>query len=135
MQKDDISLPLRYDVLKRNKRIQGKTRVSEALDKGSSTSNSFFVLRKKANGLPANCYAVLIGKKLEKSAVKRNRMRRRAYEIIRLLEKDALVPNTPPSDIVLIARRPVQNASFDEIQKALRSLLHSPKASLKIDLP
>ncbi len=123
MQKDDISLPLRYDVLKRNKRIQGKTRVSEVLENGTSTSNSFFVLRKKPSSLPANCYAVLVGKKLERSAVKRNRIRRQAYEIIRLLEKESLVPNTPPSDIVLIARKAVPNSSFTEIQIALRTLL------------
>lgn len=97
--------------------------MSEILDEGLSTSNSFFVLRKKESKLPSNRYAILIGKKLERSAVKRNRKRRQAYEIIRLLEKDALVSNTPPSDIVLIARKAVQNASFDEIQIALRQLL------------
>ena len=111
-------------MLKRSKRIQGKTRVGEILDDGQSTSNSFFVLRKKVNNLHENHYAVLVGKKLERSAVKRNRLRRQAYEVIRLLEKDGLVSNTPPSDIVLIARKGVHKASFTEIQKALRSLLH-----------
>ena len=81
------------------------------------------MLRKKTSGLLENHYAVLVGKKLERSAVKRNRLRRQAYEVIRLLEKDGLVSNTPPSDIVLIARKGVHNASFTEIQKALRSLL------------
>lgn len=42
--------------------------------------------------------AVVVSKKVHKSAVVRNRIRRRLYEIIRLLVPE----QTPPYDIVLI---------------------------------
>lgn len=88
-----------------------------------SIATPFFVVFKKENGLGENHYAVLVGKKLEKSAVKRNRKRRQIYEIVRLLEKEDLVPKTNSFDIVLLARRPVVKASFDELQSSLKNIL------------
>ncbi|MFA4814672.1 MAG: ribonuclease P protein component [Candidatus Gracilibacteria bacterium] len=109
--------------MKRSKRIQGKPLVQALLKEGASTSHPFFILIKKENGLDRTRYCIIMSKKLEKSAVKRNKKRRQIYEIIRILEKESLVPSQPTFDIVLIARKPAVTASFDELQKSLRALL------------
>lgn len=112
-------------MLKRSKRIQGKPIVQALLKDGDSFSHPFFVLIKRANGLDRTRYCVIVSKKLERSAVKRNKRRRQINEIIRLLEKESLVPSSVPFDIVLIARRPVAKASYDDLSKNLRTLLTS----------
>lgn len=110
-------------MLKRNKRIQGKPLIQALLKEGKSNSFPFFILIKQENGLDRTRFAVIVSKKLEKSAVKRNRKRRQIYEIIRILEKESLVPATPKFDIVLIARKPVPQASYDDLSRNLRSIL------------
>lgn len=113
-------------MLKRSKRIHGRPIVQALLKEGLATSHPFFILIKKENDLDRTRYAVVVSKKLEKSAVKRNKKRRQIYEIIRLLEKESLVLSQPAFDIVLIARRPVAKASYDDLNKHLRALLSSP---------
>lgn len=110
-------------MLRRSKRIQGEDAVSAALKKGESAKNGFFVIRKLKNQLLHNRYAIVISKKLEKSAVKRNKKRRQIYEIIRQLEKTSFIDISSPSDIVLLARKPVIEASFDDLNKTLREIL------------
>lgn len=124
MPKDDISLLSKFVVLKRSKRIQGKDRVEAILDEGKSRSNPFFVLRWLPGSGTEHRYACLVGKKLERSAVKRNRKRRQVYEIIRLMEKDGPLAKREASDIVILARRPAVTASFEELNQALRALLN-----------
>lgn len=77
---------------------------------------------KIANELPANCYGVVVSKKVHKSAVKRNRIRRRIYEAIRILEQEGIVPSGPASDIVLLARPPLLEKDFAEIKSAIQEL-------------
>ncbi|MEK9159460.1 MAG: ribonuclease P protein component [Patescibacteria group bacterium] len=114
-------------MLKRSKRIHGRPIIQALLKEGKSTPSSLFILIKQESPLPSTRYAVVVSKKLEKSAVKRNKKRRQVYEIIRMMEKESLVPSQPSFDIVLIARKPAVTASFDELQKALKALLTTLK--------
>jgi len=75
------------------------------------------------NKLPQNCYGVVVSKKVHKSAAKRNRLRRQIYESIRILEQDGLVPSTPASDIVLLARPSLLEKDFTAIKSAVQELL------------
>lgn len=52
------------------------------MDKGSIASGSFFVFRYLKQEAPQ--YAFVVSKKIAKTAVKRNSMRRRGYNILRL---------------------------------------------------
>ncbi len=101
------------------------------LKDGTSASTPFFILRKRTNDLETNRYAFVLSKKLERSAVKRNKKRRQVYEILRILEKEGLVANSPFFDIVLLARKPIPTASYDELEKALRAIFQTqpPKVS------
>lgn len=64
-------------------------------------------------------FAVVVSKKVYKSAVARNRIRRRIYEAIRLdLEKFK-----KPRDYVFVIYNPkLKTAPFSEVQKLIRSL-------------
>lgn len=131
MPKDVISLPLRFVVIKRSKRIHGRDNVASILKDGTSASTPFFIIRKRPNGAETNRYAFVLSKKLERSAVKRNKKRRQVYEILRILEKEGGVANLPSFDIVLLARKPIPTASYDELEKALRAIFqtHQPGSS------
>jgi len=64
--------------------------------------------------------AVVVGKKIEKSAVGRNRMRRRIYELIR--QNDAKI--VEPYDIVVTVFNPtVGQMPATELAKAINGLL------------
>ena len=63
-------------------------------------------------------FGIVISKKLAKSAVKRNRKRRQIYEIIR-----QSLPISDSSDIVLLAKHPVMDLTFDELNKAVHDIL------------
>lgn len=65
-------------------------------------------------------FAVIVSKKVYKSAVKRNRIRRRVYEIIRG-ELPVMRPNI---DVVLtVLEKEVLTMPFDQLRDQLRDLL------------
>lgn len=65
-------------------------------------------------------FAVVVSKKVEKSAIGRNRIRRRLYEAIRLdLDKF----KQPRDYIFVIYNKNLRNLSFSELQKTVRSLI------------
>lgn len=68
--------------------------------------------------------AVVVSKKIHKSAVKRNRIRRRIYEIIRLQ-----LPNIKePAEIVVTIYKPeVYDLPAKDLKKTVEKLLKSSK--------
>ena len=66
-------------------------------------------------------FAVVISKKVLKSAVGRNRIRRRLYEAIRL-ELPSL--KTPTDHIFLAHSRELLTLPFTDLQKLVKDLLH-----------
>lgn len=65
-------------------------------------------------------YAVVVSKKILKSAVGRNRIRRRIYEAIRL---ELSKIQKPIDCIFIINSKEILDLDFKEIQKILRDLL------------
>lgn len=122
MPKDVTNLLSKYHVLRRNRRISGRQRIQLVLKEGDRLKGRSIVMLKKENEKPLNCYGVVVSKKVHKSAVKRNQLRRQIYESIRLLEKDGIVPSGPPSDIVLLARTSLLGKDFSEILSAVQHL-------------
>lgn len=123
VQKEDTSLQFQFLVLRRNKRIPKGSYIDELIKNGDKLESHFLVIRKTPNELSHNRYAVNVSKKLEKSAVKRNRLRRRIYEIVRLLEKSENIKNERKLDIIFFARKPLLTMNYMEIEEALTSLL------------
>lgn len=101
--------------MRRNERLTRKRDFERVRREGRSGANSLLVLQAVANGLDVSRFGFVVGKRLG-GAVARNRVKRRLREAIRL-EK------FPPGwDIVVIGRRPVVTASFEEICAELRAL-------------
>lgn len=75
-------------------------------------------------------YAVVISKKVIKSAVGRNRVRRRVYEALRLEIKD--FPE-PVDRIFVVYNKSVINIPFTELRRTVRELLERsiPKSCQK----
>ena len=65
-------------------------------------------------------FAVVVSKKVLKSAVGRNRIRRRVYEAIRLELENF---KTPQDSIFVIYDKTVKEMPFSELRKLIRSLL------------
>jgi ribonuclease P protein component len=90
------------------------------------TRSKYFTIKWVANGRRHHPrLAVVISKKIFKSAVKRNRVRRRVYEIAR-----PLLASAPAVDAVISVYAPeVMDAPHDELTIQLLPLLH--EAGLK----
>lgn len=125
MLKVDINLLFQLDVLNRNvKRLSRRDNIEEITKKGDKVDNRFLVARRRVNSKGTNRYAIVISKKLQKSAVKRNKLRRQIYETIRLIEKEGAVPSNKSFDIVLFTRRTLLEEDFTGIKKATADILN-----------
>lgn len=113
-------------MLKRSKRIHGKTAIETIVKEGRRVSGPFFASVAVPSEAGFNRFAIVVSKKIEKSSVKRNRKRRQFYELIRLWEQANEVSSSSGSDIVLLVRAPALNASFGELQAAVSSFLSHP---------
>ena len=69
-------------------------------------------------------FAVVVSKKVEKSAVKRNRIRRRVYEVLR--RNFELIPKQKDY-IFVIFTNDVIDMKFDELEKVMGELVEQSK--------
>lgn len=111
-----------YLVLKRNKRLSSRDKIEEIVEKGRVKQSPFLICRYQKNELSSDRYATVISTKVQKSAVKRNLLRRQIFECLRALEN---VPEREHFDIVLFVRRPLLKESFESLKKILESSLKS----------
>jgi ribonuclease P protein component len=86
------------------------------MKKGGFKSSSLFSLRILKNPLKSKGFSVVVSKKVAKTAVLRNKIRRRTYEV---LQK---IPKTPYS-VILFAKNGVEKATFQEIEADISKLL------------
>lgn len=92
-------------------------RVRERAPRGLATP--FFMLSSAPNGLDHSRFGFTVSKRVARSAVQRNRVRRRLREAIRLRAAHL----RPGYDVVLVARAAVLQASWTELCDALDSTL------------
>lgn len=84
------------------------------MDKGSITSGSFFVFRYIKQDFPS--FAFVAPKKLAKTAIKRNSLRRKGYNIIRLYD-------LKPAAGIFFYKKEGITASIPEIKKDIEYIL------------
>ncbi len=94
--------------------------------KGRSRSDRLMVVRFVPNGRDHDRFGISTGRRLG-GAVQRNRVRRRIREVLRRQPADA----GPGRDILIVARPPAVDASFDELRTTLERLLGLVRSSVK----
>ena len=109
--------------MKRLYRVRENERFQEIRRLGRSYSDRLLVLCALPNDLPYSRFGFSVSRRIGK-AVKRNLVRRRTQESLRLRMDEIL----PGWDLVWIARTPIQSAEYGEIDAACARLLR--RASL-----
>lgn len=106
--------------------LRGREDFARIGSKGRSRSDRLMVVRFVPNGRDHDRFGISTGRHLG-GAVQRNRVRRRVREI--LLQD---VNETGRGwDILVVARPPAVDASFDELRSALQRLLGLVRGSVK----
>lgn len=108
-------------MLKKINRGLTRVQVAELFSKDAMTaSNALFRIRWKSAPQAFPQFVVITTPTLHRSAVQRNRVRRRVYEWIRLNLKDW----TKGIWVAILCKKPVLMATYQELGSALHQLFH-----------
>lgn len=106
-------------MLKRNNRLQGKTR----LEKSHIAANPLFTLKFGKNDKEVSRFAVIVSKKIDLRAVTRNRVRRQIISCIeKMLEKIIL-----GYDFLFIVKKEAVGKKTIDIYNAIESIIKKEK--------
>jgi len=103
-------------------RLRATADLTRVRKTGRSWAHPLLALSAKENGLPYSRFG-FVASKYVGPAVVRNRAKRRMREVIRLRQADI----APGWDLLLIARKPIADASYQEIECAIAQLLRQAK--------
>lgn len=104
--------------MKRDYRLRGRSQFDQARRQGKCWTHRLVVLCVAPNALESSRFGFSVSKRVG-GAVVRNRVRRRLREIVRL----RLPAIASGWDVVLIARPPIAQAEFRQIEAAVERLL------------
>ena len=109
-------------VISKNFRFHGHASLKYVFAHGNAARGRWFAMKYLANPRRSRPrLAVVVSKKVFKSAVQRNRVRRRVYEIARPF----IVATSQPIDVAISVYSPeILTAPHDELAKQLLPLLH-----------
>ena len=103
-----------------------RNQFQQCWDGGKSWSHPLVILRACANGMPQGRFGFVAGKKVGKATV-RNHAKRLMREALR----PRLPMLVPGWDIILIARSAAAQATFQEMNQAIGSLLQRAKLTIE----
>lgn len=104
--------------MKRPFRLRSNQEFQTVRREGHSWSHPLLVLSARANGLPFSRFGFSVSRRIGK-ATARNKARRRMREAVRRRREHIL----PGRDLVLIARAPIREASYYQVDRAIEVLL------------
>jgi ribonuclease P protein component len=108
--------------MRRKYRLQRNSDFQQVRQQGKFYASSFMVLAFLRNELDHSRFGFSVNKRLGK-AVQRNKIKRRMREAVRLQ-----IPHIKPGfDVVVIARQPICDASYTQIEQSLQYLLKKSK--------
>lgn len=101
-----------------------REKIAFILKKGEEKASQLFIIRFSGNTESFSRFRTIVSRKIERSAVKRNSLRRKIYEAIRLNVKEKESepgPQAEPSkDIILIPKKKILQKSFQAIKEDLK---------------
>ena len=102
-------------------RLRKKSDIEICQKEGRKLHAKHFLILVRASSSNESRLAVAVTTKLEKRSVVRNLIKRRIREVFRVARKDI---NTP-IDIVVVARRGIQQCDFSDYQREILGVLRS----------
>lgn len=108
-------------MLSKKYRFHGHNSLNYVYKKGSTARTEFMSLRSVPSRGPDFRLAVVVSKKVNKSAVVRNRIRRRIYEVFRLLDDQA---GHQKKDLVIsVFDERVADLPIEELRSSIQQML------------
>jgi ribonuclease P protein component len=101
-------------------RLRSSVDFQRVRQSGRTSAHPLLVLSKLPNGLEHSRFGFVVGRRIG-NAVLRNRTKRRMRESVRMRIRKGEV--AAGWDVVLIARYPIQNASFAQVDEAIGLML------------
>ncbi|MBI4234769.1 ribonuclease P protein component [Candidatus Peregrinibacteria bacterium] len=98
-----------------------REKIAFILRKGEERASEFFIIRLSANVESFSRFRTIVSRKMDRSAVKRNSLRRKIYEAIRLNVKEN--DTRTGKDIILIPKKKILNKSFLAIKKDIKKTI------------
>lgn len=95
-----------------------REKIAFILRKGEEKASELFIIRSASNTENFSRFRTIVSRKIEKSAVKRNSLRRKIYEAIRLNLKENVTKR--PKDIILIPKKKILQKTFEAIKEDLK---------------
>ena len=108
-------------MLSKENRLARKDDFGKIHKRGKFYGDEFLAIRVLANNLDATRVGFLVGLKISKKAVIRNKVRRRLREVFGLLIKENKLKKG--CDIIVLVRPLIINKSYAEIEKAVSIVL------------
>jgi ribonuclease P protein component len=106
--------------MRKRYRLRANADFQRACRDGSTWAHPLLVLSALPNRLTHSRFGFVVGRRIGK-AVQRNRIKRRMREAVRMrVQKGEIAEGW---DIIFIARRPVREASFQQVDEAIGLLL------------
>lgn len=118
-----ILLPLVTMGLPRINRLKKKKTFDEVFKEGRGFKEEFLFLKLKKNNLKMTRFGFIVGRRISKKAVIRNKIKRKLRELVRLKLKEI----KKGFDVILIAIPGIEAKNFWEIEKTLAKLFKKAK--------
>ncbi|MBT6069129.1 ribonuclease P protein component [Candidatus Peregrinibacteria bacterium] len=108
-------------MLKKRFRLTKRDNISNIIKEGKSLSGKFFLCKAVPNELKFNRFSIVVSKKVEKRAVRRNKCRRRIHEALR---NHSLKLNSDKNhfDVVLLVNRNCIDTPYNEIEAEVKNI-------------
>ena len=98
-----------------------KESIPYILKKGEQSQSALFIIRYIKNNEQFSRCRVIISKKLEPKAVKRNYLRRQVYEAVRQNQSEEGQKNKNSLDRIFIPKKRIISATYQQIVNDLKS--------------
>lgn len=108
------------DVMRKKYRLRSSADLYRVRAEGQSWPHRLMVIAVLSNGLDHSRFGFVVGRRMG-NAVQRNLIKRRMRESVRVRIQQGEIATG--KDVVFIARRPIQQASFHQVDQAIGLML------------